>query len=94
MILEDALRGAQGTISFLHNCLVSDGYRYDYPQVTVDVLKKLAELAPRESVCGHLKIQYGCGGCNDRVNRFAAVAEARRTLEETKEQETAKYYDC
>ena len=44
ILLEAQLRQAYHTITFLHGCLTSDGYKYSYPEQTLHRLKGIEKL--------------------------------------------------
>lgn len=45
-LLQDALRSAQSTINFLHNCLTDPAHcKYVYPEHTMKIIKELEHFA-------------------------------------------------
>lgn len=93
VVLEDALRQAQNTVEFLHNCLVNpvdptkkglQGYSYGYPEHTVQELKEWKALCPRvqDSVrpCYHSMNKKDCPSCQMHHKQRMELFEARKVL--------------
>lgn len=80
VLLEDALEQAQHTVSFLHGCLTSDGYKYAYPEQTIRHLERWEALVPLRKLCVHSFTAEGCESCAARNERFARIAEAHEVL--------------
>ncbi len=93
VLLEDALRQAQHTVEFLHNCLVNpvdknrkgfQGYSYGYPDQTIAHLKEWNELVPlvEDSVkpCFHSMIKKDCPSCQEHHRLRLQRFEAKKVL--------------
>lgn len=87
-LLKDALMQAQHTVSFLHNCLVNPssvprdgGYKYAYPEQTLQRLEKWRKLAPTRLGCHHSGGEPECPECQERIKHARLLAEARRIME-------------
>lgn len=83
VLLAAHLSQAIHTIEFLHGCLTSNGYKYAYPQQTLDRLREfewaleLVDLLPKTSGCPHSMIRDDCDSCR-------AGLEYRRRIEQAK----------
>jgi hypothetical protein len=73
-ILRDELEQARHTIAFLHGCLTDEGYRYDYPEQTVQALRAWEQQWPLRPGCVHSRTDPECPGCQARL----AAAERRQ----------------
>lgn len=93
ILLEGALRQAQHTCRFLHDCLVqlppatwtdsnipSGGSKYSYPEQTLCRLDEWERLAPLPSACYHSMTKENCPSCQDRVRRNRLEHEAKRVV--------------
>jgi hypothetical protein len=78
ILLEAALRQAQHTVRFLHECLSGDGYIYRYPAQTLARLKTWAELVPPHEMCAHSGHHPGCVSCEQRKVDAQQQREALR----------------
>ncbi|RJQ27064.1 hypothetical protein C4577_01960 [Candidatus Parcubacteria bacterium] len=89
ILLEDALRQAQHTVEFLHNCLLypsdhhmNGGYNYAYPEQTLKHLEDWNKLAPKEIFCNHSRYEESCKSCVDRVNEYKRLIEAKEIIDD------------
>lgn len=95
IVLEDALRQAQNTVEFLHNCLVNPvdetiktgckGYSYGYPEHTVQELKEWKALCPRVKdivgrPCFHSMNKEDCESCQMHHKHRVLLYEAKGVL--------------
>jgi len=91
VVLEDALKQAQNTVEFLHNCLVNPvdrdkktgclGYSYKHPDHTLQELKKWKMLAPRLGKhCYHSSNEPDCEVCQVNHKERIRLYEARKAL--------------
>ena len=80
ILLENALNEAQNTVEFLHGCLTSSNYSYNYPAQTLSNLKNWYELVPKSKGCVHSFDRLDCPECQDRKGRSKQLTEARKIL--------------
>lgn len=80
VLLEAELIQAYHTISFLHGCLTSDGYKYMYPEQTIQRLKAIEDLVDITSGCYHSKFKGNCPTCVAQMNREIKVNRAKEIL--------------
>ena len=90
ILLEAALRQAQHTVDFLHNCLVNPvdesittgcrGYSYEYPEHTVERLEEWAKLCPLGPSCFHSMYLPDCEPCQMRLTEARQLHEAKQVL--------------
>jgi hypothetical protein len=93
VVLEDALRQAQYTVEFLHNCLMCptdntkkgfQGYSYGYPESTLKHLEEWAAICPTArheiELCFHSKYYEDCKCCQIRSEQREQLFEARKVL--------------
>lgn len=69
VLLEDALIQSHHTIEFLHECLTSDGFSYDYPEQTVSRMAAIKALVDIPKGCHHSKHSFDCDECRARMLR-------------------------
>ncbi len=90
VLLESALRQAQYTVKFLHNCLINpvdhskkgfQGYSYEHPEQTLDHLKEWAKLAPPpDKKCPHSCFCPDCEACQMRLTEARQLHSAKQVL--------------
>jgi hypothetical protein len=92
IVLEDALRQAQNLVEFLHGCLtrpaktipavqMNGAYKYEYPESTLEELKKWSTIAPRSnSMCYHSMHVPDCESCQEHLTESRLLTEAKRIL--------------
>lgn len=82
VLLESALRQAQHTVVFLHNCLIDTKmYSYEYPEQTIQYLKEWAKLAPiPEEICPHSSFNEDCAACKMQLQQMQQFYEAKKVL--------------
>ena len=88
IMLEDALRQAQDTVEFLHECLThpTGGYSYKYPEHTLQYLEEWKKLALRVSdrlgkKCYHSMNKLDCECCQVNHTERLQFMQARRILD-------------
>lgn len=87
VVLEDTLREAQSLVEFLHMCLVkpsngemNGGYRYAYPEHTIERLKEWNGIAPRGQSCHHSRVEKDCKSCQRIHIERMQLWEAHKVL--------------
>lgn len=92
VLLEAALRQAQHTVDFLHNCLVNPvdenkkgkggclGWSYEYPEQTIERLEEWAKLCPLGPTCFHSMYVPDCEPCQMRLTEARQLHEAKQVL--------------
>lgn len=64
ILLEDALRQAQHTVRFLHDCLIdAKRHKYAYPNQTIQSLDEWYKLLPSIEGCHHSGYHEDCSSC-------------------------------
>ncbi|MCF1193485.1 hypothetical protein LRR18_17985, partial [Mangrovimonas sp. AS39] len=56
------------------------GYQYAYPKQTESHLRDWRKLVRVPSGCPHSRREKGCPSCEEIMNRFSKMAEAKRVL--------------
>ena len=79
-ILEQALIQSYHTISFMHGCLTSDGYKYAYPDQTIDRLNAIEKLVDITYGCPHSARKMDCDECRKAIERNRKFHEAQEVL--------------
>lgn len=96
ILLESALGAALHTIEFLHGCLTSDGYKYAYPDQTVqridDIKTTLAVTAilPETQGCPHSMHRTDCEACVTSMERHRLIRQADAVLRGSYDVESAQ----
>ena len=80
ILMEDALVQSYHTISFLHGCLTSPGFSYDYPEQTLQRLKRITDLVGIPKTCFHSRKHDECESCRESVERRSKVSQAQSVL--------------
>jgi len=80
VLLEAAMIQSYHTISFLHGCLTSPGFSYDYPEQTSERLKRITDLVKIPKSCFHSRKHEGCEACVASIDRQQKVSQARACL--------------
>lgn len=82
IVLENALLQAYNSIEFLHKCLIhKERYSYDYPEKTHNQLIEIEKLIEISHGCFHSKFHEDCLDCNNSLEKFKKLEEAKRCLE-------------
>jgi len=85
VLLEAQLRAAFHTISFMHDCLTSDGYKYAYPEQTLrklDGIEKLLDIIDLQKYpyCPHSVHKEDCPSCVEAQESRQRLVEASELL--------------
>lgn len=81
IVLENALRQAYHTTSFLHGCLTKKKvYKYSYPEQTEKHLKNWESLVDTDIGCLHSYQKENCESCAKRLDHSIKLNEANMIL--------------
>jgi hypothetical protein len=57
------LSNALNKIEFLHGCLTDKTYKYAYPEMTIEHIKRLRNIIPERHYCLHSFFDKNCASC-------------------------------
>lgn len=89
IVLEAALVQSHHTISFLHGCLTSPEYEYNYPEQTINRLSEIEKLVKIPDGCYHSVQKPDCPECAKSLARRRLYHEATTVLKSHEPKQTS-----